>query len=107
MSIGYGRIEQALLSEIAQAGQAIISEPGASRSMTESRRRAAKRLADEGVVGITRVLIGGRSRTVVMSKDAALEHNQQLVMKKVRELRVAHERCRMEMADFGLNPDDL
>lgn len=103
MSTGYGRVERALLEEIAQVGRAVIAAPDMSRSQVESRRRAARKLAQQGLVGVTHVPIGGKSHVVAMSVDAALERERCLAIRRARELQTANGRNREALLKLGLD----
>ena len=67
MSGGFGRVERGLLDELRTNGRALVSPPGASRSVVEARRRAARSLMAKGMGGIVYETVEGRRRAVFTS----------------------------------------
>lgn len=71
MSSGNGAVERGLLDEIKQFGRAWISPIGATRSETESRRRAARSLERKGLVEIVGIEERRRTRSCAMTPGDA------------------------------------
>ena len=96
-----GRVKKQLLAEVEKGGLAVISAQGLTRSQVESRRRAARELEKEGLLGVARVTHNGRSRAVAMSPDEARKLNLSRARTDQRKAVAAKEKAEMRLRTLG------
>lgn len=96
-----GKVKKQLLEEVEKERLVVISASGLTRSQVESRRRAARELEKEGLLGVTRVSCHGRSRTVVTSPEEARKLNLSRARVERSNAIIAKEKAEMVLRALG------
>ena len=97
MSRGHGHTEQAILQAIQQTGIHPINDPSKTVSENSSRHRAAKKLEQQGFIGIIHITSGGRRRSIAVTPEEAKRYEAKQQRKETKRKQAELERLRKEL----------
>ena len=100
MSRGLGHAEQTILQAIQQTGIHPINDPSKTKSENSSRHRAAKKLQQQGLIGIIHITSGGKRRSIAVHPEEARKYEEK---ERRKEMKKKQEQLEQLQKELGLD----